>query len=116
MMTTVPPMTASAPVPMPMPRDQAQHLARVAPDGVGGGPQRLAVEGGLLPQRADAADGLLQPRSTRDGRRLCGHGATFTPNAVARMLIRNSAMKANTTVSLTALPTAVGPPPTCSPL
>src|SRR4029078_9652430 len=33
-----------------------------------------------------------------------------------RMLMRNSAMKANTTVSLTALPTAVGPPPKCSPL
>ena len=30
------------------------------------------------------------------------HGATFTPNAVARMLMRNSAMNAKTTVSLTA--------------
>jgi hypothetical protein len=44
------------------------------------------------------------------------HGDTFTPKAVAKMLIKNRAMNANTTVSLTALPTAIGPPPTDKPL
>ena len=39
-------------------RDLAQHHRRVTPDGVGGRPQRLAVEGRLLPEPAGAVDHL----------------------------------------------------------
>ena len=45
-----------------------------------------------------------------------GHIVTLTATAVATTLIANNAMKVNTTVSFTALPTPAGPPPTEMPL
>jgi len=115
MMTTVPPMTASAPVPRPIVRSTA--APRPGSAGWRRGWRRAHCRRRrLLPQPTCPVDQLVRASPPVSVVHLGCHGATFTPNAVARMLIRNSAMNANTTVSLTALPTAVGPPPTESPL
>src|ERR1700687_3942056 len=44
------------------------------------------------------------------------HMVTFTPTAVATMLMANNVTKVKTTVSLTAFPTPAGPPSTVMPL
>ena len=106
------------PGPHPQDGDQPQHLTRITPDRVDGGAERVADKRRLLPQAADRVDHPAHDLGAGYVPLIFGgtHGDTFTPKAVARMLIRNRAMKANTTVSLTALPTAVGPPPTDRPL
>ncbi len=78
-------MTASAPVPIPITGDQA---AAPRPGSAGRRPRwtpGLAVERGLLAQPARC-------RSTSRATPVTAQ--TFTPSAVARMLMRNSAMKA----------------------
>ena len=81
---------------------------------------RLGVELRLSANPFDAVD-EAPPRS-RDAwksQRYSGsgtHGVTWKPTAVTITLITNSATKENTTVSLTALPTPAGPPPTEVPM
>ena len=62
---TVPPTTASAPVPKPHLRDQPQQLGSVVDDRVRNRGQRLGVEPGLaadpVPARGEVVDGRAQP-------------------------------------------------------
>ena len=93
------------------PRDGRRSSARCV-DGV------VGVRGniGVQLQSADQSSQANYWDASQPVGHRAHHGATFTPRAVARMLIRNNAMKANTTVSLTALPTPAGPPLTVVPM
>ena len=83
--------------------------------------ERLGVELRLVADAVHppthAASRAVQPRvrAARSGADTLIR-VTCTPTAVTMTLIANSAMKVNTTVSLTALPTPAGPPPTEMPL
>ena len=118
-----------SPGPHPQDGDQPQDFTRIPPNRIDGGAERVTDERRLLAQSPDGVHHSIQRIAARDvgfvlvGRAHAGpllepirHGDTFTPNAVARMLIKNRAMKANTTVSLTAFPTPVAPPSTDRPL
>ena len=99
-------------------RDQPQHFSRVAPHRIDDGGQRFPVERGLF---AEFAGGRNQPGSNsgepyRLARHIAHLAVTFTPSAVTTMLMKNKPMNEKTTVSFTAFPTPVGPPPTERPL
>ena len=105
--------------------DEPQQLDPIVDEDVADDAQRGAVELRLMPDPIPAVDPAVDSRA--DAGTACrsaggslsvagGHSVTFTATAVATTLIANNAMKVNTTVSFTALPTPAGPPPTEMPL
>ncbi len=107
-------------------RDDPHQFDPVVGEHVADAAQRPAVElrlhADLIPGAGPAVDPLRQTREPPVDRpaapldRLGAHIVTRTATAVATTLIANNAMKVNTTVSFTALPTPAGPPPTEMPL
>jgi hypothetical protein len=98
---------------------QAQGFNSIAEGCVANRTQCAEVE---LRLATDAIRGchppLQHPTTAHDAltRHADAHNVTLTPTAVAMTLMTNSATNEYTTVSLTALPTPAGPPPTEMPL